>query len=239
MASNFALGSERNGPALDPLLERMQALVDDWKAASDNRAIFLSCYLMMTQNMLEAIRRQDFHDPAWVGVLLQRFAEYYFLALEAYERDADQAPPVWQVAHNAAIQKQGLVLQELLLGVNAHINYDLVLTLVDLLQPEWESLTDERRSQRYADHCHVNEVIGATIDAVQDQVVEPAMPVMDMIDRLLGPLDEKMISRLLSDWREQVWQNAIHLLQTQDAEQRSDYVRQVEAEALRLGRLIG
>ena len=85
----------------------------------------------------------------------------------------------------------------------------------------------------------MNEVIGATIDAVQDQVVEPAMPVMDVIDRLLGPLDEKMISRLLSDWREQVWQNAIHLLQMQDAEQRSDYLRQVEAEALRLGRLIG
>ena len=69
--------------------------------------------------------------------------------------------------------------------------------------------------------------------------VEPEMPVMDMIDRLLGPLDEKMISRLLGDWREQVWQNAIHLLQMQDAEQRSEYVRQVEVEALRLGRLIG
>ncbi len=32
----------------------------------------------------------------------------------------------------------------------------------------------------YTDHCHVNDVIGGTIDAVQDQVIEPAMPVMDI-----------------------------------------------------------
>jgi hypothetical protein len=242
MPSNIAQGSASDGQEdsqeRDPALERMQALIQGWEAASDRRAIFLSCYLMMTRNMLAAIQQDDFYDVAWVDALLHRFADYYFAALEAYERDATQAPPVWQMAHNAAIQKQGLPLQELLLGVNAHINYDLVLTLVDLLQPEWESLTEERLAQRYSDHCHVNDVIGATIDAVQDQVLEPVMPAMEIIDRLLGPLDEKLVSRLLSDWREQVWQNAIHLLQTREAQSRSDYLRHMEDEALRLGRLI-
>jgi hypothetical protein len=222
----------------DPAMQRMQALIQQWESLSDRRVVFLSCYMMMTRNMLTAIQNQEFKDTVWVDTLLHHFADYYFTALDAYERDELQAPVVWRLAHNAARQGQGTPLQELLLGVNAHINYDLVLTLVDLLEPEWESLTDEQRDMRYSDHCHVNEVISSTIDAVQDQVLEPAMPVMDLVDRLLGPLDEKLISRLLSGWRDQVWQNAMHVLQTRGAEERARLVSQVEDEALQLGRIL-
>ena len=69
-----------------PILDRMQALVDQWKADSDQRYIFLSCYQMMTANMLAAIREDQFADCAWVDHLLKRFGEYYFAALEAYEQ---------------------------------------------------------------------------------------------------------------------------------------------------------
>ena len=229
---------QEGGEEQDPAVRRMQALIAQWEAAADERAIFLSCYLMMTRNMLEAIQRDEFNDTAWVNMLLHRFADYYFEALEAYEQDEREAPAVWQLAHSAARQGNLLALQELLLGVNAHINVDLVLTLLDLLEPEWENLTEEQRAMRYSDHCRVNEVIGSTIDAVQDQVLEPAMPAMDLIDRLLGPLDEKLVSHLISDWRDQVWRNATHLLQTADMEERLQYMRQVEEEALRFGRLI-
>jgi Family of unknown function (DUF5995) len=237
-STNSSADGALAGESQDPAVRRMQALIQEWEAVSDRRALFLSCYLMMTRNVLTAIQENEFHDSTWVDALLHRFAGYYFDALEAYQRDVQQAPPVWQMAHTAAIQAQGLPLQELLLGVNAHINYDLVLTLVDILQPEWDHLTDEQLALRYADHCRVNDVIGSTIDAVQDEVLEPVMPVMDIIDRLLGHLDEKLVSRLLTDWREQVWQNAIHLLQARDAHERDRYLRQVEDEALKLGRLI-
>jgi hypothetical protein len=64
----------------------------------------------------------------------------------------------------------------LLLGVNAHINYDLVLTLVDLLEPEWKQLSAEQCQQRHSDYCHVNEIISLTIDIVQDDVLERSIP---------------------------------------------------------------
>ena len=237
--SKLATGDEQDGGEVDdPAVKRMQALISQWETEADQRAIFLSCYLMMTRNMKSALQQQEFNDAAWVNELLHHFANYYFTALDAYEQDAQQAPPVWKVAHDAARTAQVLPLQELLLGVNAHINYDLVLTLVDLLQPEWDNLSEEQRVSRYTDHCHVNDVIGGTIDAVQDQVLEPAMPVMDLIDKLLGPLDEKLISHLISGWREQVWQNAVQLLQTREAEERLRFLRQVEEDALQFGRLI-
>ena len=221
-----------------PVVARMQSLIQQWEKGSDHKAVFLSCYMMMTSNTLAAIKQQEFNDPEWVGRLLHRFADYYFAALDAYELSPASAPAVWQLAHNAAHDTTTSALQKLLLGVNAHINYDLVFALVDLLGPEWAALSDHQRSTRYADHCHVNAVIGRTIDAVQDQVLEPAMPVMDLFDRLLGPFDELLISHLITQWRETVWRNATRLLELGKADEQAELTNRIEEEAVKIGEFI-
>jgi hypothetical protein len=223
----------------DAVVAHMQALISQWEAASDQRSIFLSCYLLMTQNMRLAISQGEFIDPAWVDRLVDHFAGYYFTALDAYERDPSLAPPVWQLAHRLAAEPDVLALRKLLLGVNAHINYDLVLSVVDLLAPDWTSLSADRRDERYLDYCHVNQIIGCTIDAVQDQVLEPAMPGLDLIDRLLGSLDERLISSLLTAWRENVWGYALQLLDATDPQQKQQVLQAVEGDALKIGELIG
>jgi hypothetical protein len=221
----------------DTTLQRMQSLLQQWKPAADPRAIFLDCYYLMTCNMRAAARQGEFFDPLWVDGLVDHFATYYFVALEAYDRDPASAPRVWQQAHRLAGDPRSTALQKLLIGVNAHINYDLVFSTADMLQPEWRDLPPERRAARYADYRRVNEIIARTVDAVQDQVLEPAMPVMDLIDRLCGPLDEKLISALLARWRENVWRYTLQLLETAQAE-RQRLAQTVEQEALATGKLI-
>jgi len=221
-----------------PVLIRMQTLIESWEAAGDQRMIFLRCYSMMTRNVLAALQQSEFHDPAWVEHLMEHFAEYYFTALDAYHQSPSSAPRVWQVAYQAVGAPQTTALQNLLLGVNAHINYDLVLTLADILGPEWASLDSDRRAIRYTDHYHINAIIARTIDAVQDQVLEPAMPVMDIFDKLMGPLDEYLISRLLTGWRDAVWRNTTRLLETHDPQQKAQALLEIEAESLRIGAVI-
>jgi hypothetical protein len=126
-----------------------------------------------------------------------------------------------------------MALQNLLLGVNAHINYDLVLALVDMLEPEWAELSEDRLQGRYDDHCHINRVIGRTIDTVQDNVIERQAPAMDLIDKLLGPLDEWTISRLISHWRDEVWEQALRLLSTSALEERERLRQEIEAVTLK------
>lgn len=217
---------------------QMQTRAQQWEEASDGKAVFLRCYLMMTENVLTAVDQQEFNDPAWVNDLLKHFADFYFEALQAYEDDPESAPAVWRLAHDAADDPKSTAMQNMLLGVNAHINYDLVLTLVDMLQSEWVNHSEPQRNGRYTDHCHINEIIGRTINDVQDQVLEPAMPIMDIVDKLLGPMDEKVIVRLIAHWREQVWQNATRLLEMQDQEEQKQFIRQIEQEALQTGKLI-
>ncbi len=217
---------------------RMQDRITAWEAASDPRAVFLSCYQFMTGNVLTAIETGEFHDAAWVGNLLRRFAEYYFDALDEYDADASAAPAVWRLAHDEALRHRTAVLQKMLLGINAHINYDLVFALADLLAPEWDQLTASQREERFTDHCHVNAIIGRTIDAVQDQVVERYSPSMDLLDKLLGPLDEMIASRLIADWRDDVWDKAVRYIELVGQDERADLRLQVEVTTLQRANFI-
>ena len=224
------------GPVADAMARRVQ----QWQAGGDRRAIFLDCYLRMTRNMLAALAAGEFRNGAWVDGLLCRFADYYFDALAAYDRTDPATPPVWRVAHDAAATPGTMTLQNLLLGVNAHINYDLVLTLVDVLAPEWASLTETERHARYVDYSYVNDVIARTIDVVQDEIVERVTPVLQLVDDLLGPVDEWVTEKVIVDWREEVWRHALAMLAAADDAERAVQRSAVEAATLRrAGLLLG
>jgi hypothetical protein len=225
--------------APDDVVVKMRSQIEAWEQVGDPRALFLRCYLLMTGNMLAALENDIFYDPGWVRHLLERFAEYYFTALETYDFDHEAAPSVWRMAFLITAQPRCHGLQRLLLGINAHINYDLVLALVDVLQQEWAEMPEEKRSQRYSDHCHVNNVIGRTLDEVQDQVLEKDQPWMDIIDKALGPLDEFLISRLITHWRDAVWRWATELLDSSGEEQRWETIRLIENGALEKAQALG
>ena len=214
------------------VIVQMEHTIRRWQASADRRSTFLKCYLLMTRNMLIGLETGEFHDPDWVERLLNRFAEYYFQALREYRSRDQRAPSVWRRAHIIAVGGEAQVLQDLLLGVNAHINYDLVLALVDVLEPEREQLTEEKLRQRYADHCRVNVIIGRTIDSVQDEVIEVLEPEMDVLDKLLGRLDEWMISSLITRWRDEVWGHALEMLWLETPGERERKRREIEARTL-------
>lgn len=189
------------------LMHQMQAQIQSWKDTEDHRAIFLTCYAMMTQNMLQAATDGEFEDDQWVLSLTHTFAQYYFEALAEYENQG--TPPVWTTTFETAQQRRAHVLQNLLLGVNAHICYDLIFALADSIQDEWADLSEDKRSIRYRDYCHVNEIIGATLDAVQDEVVGIYSTHMIVIDQAFGRMDEWMIHTMITRWREQVWGQSV------------------------------
>ncbi|MCU0498297.1 MAG: DUF5995 family protein [Anaerolineae bacterium] len=222
-----------------PVINQMQTLIDGWNQIGDRRAIFLTCYAMMTQNMLNAVEKWEFHDGEWVKKLLHRFADYYFEALEAYEQ-AQSTPEVWKYAFDAAHATDTPihVIQHLILGVNAHICYDLVFALQDLLRKEWATLTPQQREQRYQDHLQVNEIIYQTIDRVQDQIIAQYSPIMGQIDTVFARADEWIIRRLITHWRDQVWDTALQCMECSTQTELTTLRQQIEADALKRAQAI-
>lgn len=225
------------GTAYTNVTAQMEALIRHWEEAEDLRCIFLDCYCTMTGNMFKGLEEERFHDQKWVTELLHRFADYYFEALAAYEQSERQPPAVWRLTHDVARRKEISALQHLLLGVNAHINYDLAFALRDLLQDEWEQLTPEAIQRRYEDHLLVNQIIAETIDKVQDEVVERYAPSLDVVDRLLGRMDEWMTAHVIKEWRDDVWKSAVALLEAKSQEEAERVRAGLEERTLLLARI--
>jgi hypothetical protein len=221
------------------LTGRMAALIAAWERAADRRAIFLACYARMTANMLAGVEAGRFHDPAWVRELIHNFAGYYFAALDAYEAGSPALARSWRAAFDRAAQPTTPVVKSLLLGVNAHINYDLVQVLADMLGPAWPSLDAAARRRRHEDYTLVNAIIGETVDRVQDEVVEPYARLMQLVDVACGPLDEWCAARLLACWRTEVWSQAVAIVEAPDAVAAAALRRRADEVALaRVGLLL-
>lgn len=214
------------------VLMRMDQCVLGWQPNADGRAIFLRCYRMMTANMLQALEQGSFKNAAWTDHLLHHFADYYFRAVDAYDLQQPELPAVWRYAFDAANQPNLAPIQQLLLGVNAHISFDLVLTLHDLLRGDWDGLGEPERGVYFSDYSYVNTIIRQTIDDVQDQILEPAQPSMRLVDDLMGRVDEWLLGHMITHWRDKVWQNAERLLAARSGKDKNQVVQAVESRAI-------
>ncbi len=193
--------------------ERLATLAQQWGDAGDRRAVFAECYLVMTRRVEENIRAGHFHDGIWVSRLLDRFAAYYFDAVDSYGGLIAEpvCPAVWHQALMACADPGCHPLQALMLGINAHINHDLALALVDVLD-DWPALDEAAREGRRQDHELVNTIIHDTTDEVQEDVVARWSPAAERLDLLLGPLDEWAFGALAQSWRSRVWADAMELV---------------------------
>ena len=219
------------------VLDRMDLLIEGWKSSNDSRRVFLSCYRLMTGNMLIALDKEVFHDPEWINTLLHRFANYYFDALNCYDC-GETTSKVWHEVHLHTAEKELRDVQYLLMGVNAHINYDLVLTLYDMLHQDWNNLNIKQQLLRYQDHCKVNEIIADSIDAVQDELLSPSDPMMSWIDKAFGRVDEYLLSRLITSWRQEVWDQACTLMASADKDEQERIRQKLESSVLKRNNLI-
>ena len=207
-----------------------------WDQCGDGRAVFLDCYARMTDAVVTAVRKDCFDDGDWVLLLLERFASYYDASIDGGDSGAI-IPEPWVLAHAAAVGNDAHPMQLLLAGVNAHINYDLVLTLIDLLEPEWPTLDDAAVERRRQDYDAINQVIAETADLVQDRVLERRAPWLDLLDRGLGRWDERLAVRLLGGWRSRVWRQTTELVEL-DTVERAERLGAIERQCTRRARLL-
>lgn len=189
--------------SMEDARDRLEQLEATLIEQSDRRAVFLTIYTEMTAETIREIDAGEFIDSAWMERYLVRFAEYYRQAFRNYERGAiAEVPDPWIVAFGAALRGNSLVLQDALLGINAHINYDLALTLSDIgLDPD--------RSDKYVDHTRINEILYRLVSVQQELLSRLYAPGLSRIDDQLGELDDIGAALSFRTAREKAWQVAV------------------------------
>ena len=194
--------------SIDALIARMEALLGPMQAAGDPRRFFHATYLRTTRAVRDALRAGRFGDPDWVERWDVAFADLYLDALRA-DSAGGPVPGPWAIAFRTGRERPDApALRHVLLGMNAHINYDLPQALLAVISgPEFgdPALLGRRR----ADHQRIDEVLSQRVGAEDAELASTAP--RSAVDATLAPLNQAASRRFLREARAKVWDNTIEL----------------------------
>jgi hypothetical protein len=206
------------------VVARMQSRLDDLPDDLEHRRLFLATYQRTTEAVAAAITEARFEDPDWVERWDVVFADLY---LDAHDADlaGERVPRPWRLAFDA--EPTLPELRHVLLGINAHVNYDLpqaMLTVVSVRDFEDPVLLERRRR----DHERIDGVLASRVSA-EDRALGDRR---SLLDRLLTPLNHLGSKRFLREARHKVWHNVeqLHLARLEGDE--AYRVRLAELEVL-------
>jgi hypothetical protein len=219
------------GPMIDAVVAGMQDRLDGLAADAVQRT-FLGTYLRTTIAVGEAVHEAHFEDPDWVDQWDAAFAQLYLLAFDAQfgapgrtapgraavpgrtapGRAAVPGPAVprpWRLAFEAPVELPPL--RHLLLGLNAHVNYDLPQALLAVISDaDFEDQWLVARRRR--DHERIDTVLAARVRA-EDLQLASSGPRRSVLDRALTGLNRLGSQRFLREARHKVWHNTLELQQ--------------------------
>lgn len=209
--------------SVEDVADRLDRMERHLRDLGDRRSVFLTVYAAMTERVRAGIESSSagdagdgsgseaitFEHPDWVRAYLVAFAERYRRALLSLERGSmADVPPAWRLAFNASTAGETLLIQDALLGINAHINHDLSYALRDVgIDPE--------RAAKRRDHDRINAILERLVDVVQRALVEVyEAEGYRQIDAGLGRFDETFTLVALTESRTLAWRNAVALTDT-------------------------
>ncbi len=212
---------------IDEAVGMLEAVVGRAITESDPHGIFAALYLQMTRRVQAGVREGLFDDGPRMDRFDTLFAKRYFAAL-ARRRAGQEASRSWQVAFDATHEQDNIAIQHMLLGVNAHINFDLPFAAALTAPDDITALQD--------DFERINDLISVLLDEAQE-VLNASSRGMRLIDLLGGDIDEWLASFSLGRMRTHAWEEALALAAL-PAERWPHAERRADRRVASLGRLL-
>jgi hypothetical protein len=209
----------------------MQSRLDTLGPGQEHLREFLGTYQRTTLAVGNAVDEALFEDPEWVERWDVAFAELYLTALDTHLAGGIPSRP-WRLAFDAPADLAALRL--VLLGINAHVNYDLPQALLEVIDDESfanPAIMDRRRR----DHERIDGVLADRVAAEDDELASRSA--RTLVDRALQPLNRLASKRFLRESRTKVWHNTLELQAARVAGPTSYDARLAELEVLSAARI--
>lgn len=190
---------------IDQVIATMQT-IDTLLPDSDGLKWFNLLYLLVTKEVQANHDTSTFADPAWVARLDVVFANFYFKAIADFLNQSGSTASSWSALFEARSRTDVDRIQFALAGMNAHINHDLALALLQTNQEM--NLVPSHDSPEHNDYEKVNDLL--------ETVLPKALEFL--ATGILGQIaqDTGKIGRLLAIWnvrvaRDLAWDFSDHL----------------------------
>ena len=206
------------GPAktIDEVIAHLDDVIARARQEESRLGYFATLYRNVTVEVKRGIEQGRFEDGARMERLDVNFANRYLTALADY-RAGVPASRCWAAAFRAAGEWPPIVLQHLLLGMNAHINFDLgaaaAITCPGDQLPPLKHDFDE-----------INNILSAMTGGVQLQLTKISHW-MKLLELVGGKTQRAVLNWSIDVARDEAWRLAEQLAPLTPAEQQSVLAR--------------
>ncbi|MCK6546791.1 DUF5995 family protein [Myxococcota bacterium] len=188
---------------IDEVVARLEDLARTEANNGRPSALFATLYLLMTKAVRASLCDGHFRDRALMEQLDVVFASDYFDAFAAWQARRRPRSAAWEVAFRTTERRRPIALQHLLLGMNAHINLDLAVSVARVVP-------SSKLAAFKPDFDRVNDVMSSLFDPVKE-VLGRFSPLLGLLDRLGREGDDVVVEFSLQRARQAAWDNAVRL----------------------------
>jgi len=213
---------------IDDVIEAMNEIVQWAKDNNSRLGYFAALYLGVTERIKEGVLRGEFEDNERMEKMDVIFAKRYLEAFYQYQA-GKKASECWEAAFRPAEEHGLIVLQHLLLGMNAHITFDLGVAAAEAapgdLLPSFKNDFDK-----------INDVLASLVDKV-DSEMGRITPIFRWVDAFLGNANERFTGFSMTIARTQAWKKAERLA-FEEGESKQKVLEVFDEESARQAKLV-
>lgn len=183
-------------------IRRMRDIEDELDTR-DGVARFNAMYRAVTEAVRDELRDGRFEEPAFLSRLTVLFANLYLDAYEDAAGERREVPHAWAPLFDQRHRPGVTGVQFALAGMNAHINYDLGIAVVDTCREL--GVEPESGTPHHADYLTMNAVLARVAEQVKEDLVTG---LIGIADAALGRLDDVVSMWSVARARDAAWTHA-------------------------------
>jgi hypothetical protein len=184
------------------VLTLLDGIIAGFRAQNSRLGFFPALYRQVTLEVERGIEKGFFDNGPRMERFDTMFANRYFAALDAW-RSGGTPTRSWKVAFTAMEDPSRIILQDLLVGMNAHINLDLGIVAAQLC-PE------DKIQGLQGDFFKINQILASLIQGVE-VVIGRFSPLIGVLDKLGGKDEAEALNFSLDVARQDAWNHAVIL----------------------------
>ena len=213
---------------IDEVLVELDQIILRARSEQSRLGYFASLYRNVTIKVKQGIAAGFFENGARMEKLDVTFANRYLSALQAF-RAGGNLSQCWLVSFQTANKWAPIILQQLLIGMNAHVNFDLGIA-AQAVAP------GSALPSLQTDFNRINDILGGMINKVRSDV-EEVSPWIKLLDRYASQSEDRIVNFSLGKARASAWLVA-NMVNSTPAENLGRELEILDAGVAKLGSLI-
>ncbi len=194
---------------IDNVISVLEEIILESEKNGDPLGYFAALYQRVTIKVKEGIENQFFEDGPRMEKLDIVFAKRYIDAYNAWHNN-QPVTQSWNKAFTLAESGHFVVLQHLLMGMNAHINLDLGIAAAEVSP-------GEKISGLQNDFFKINDILASLVNEIQNNL-SLIWPFLKKILSISGKIDNLLVEFSMEKARDGAWKSAKQLAKLSKAE---------------------